>query len=938
MEIEQSFGGVNGGNVVESWQQQLDQRENQLVELHKTEQDILKEANDAIVKFREAIQIAPTFNDQLPMTLQLSEYLDGFIFRLKEVETQQYAITQIGYTDDRIQGRQIVESFRENAKLIELFQQQIITTTNDRNTIANEKNALATNLENTKQLALTAQEQLDTKTKEYNQLSANYMTQITKLNNDLSEVIEKSSKLEPTQQQLALITNEKENLKAQLADVSLRYNNNVESAKQTKETYDNMIARYEADRKNLEEQIKNSATSYEQLRLEANRQILVLQENTQKMVDNEKQLAISQVNAAEDEKKAYFAQLNKLQEEVRQKQSRLTVTETELSFLKSAETEFKKEKDQLTRLLENAQKDRETKEANLLAAQQKAQEEFLRSQSLSNQVKELQNAQLLMLTGTENESAKQQLVIQNEEIEDMRTKLADFQSRLSRAQKEIGDAEQKQKDGLAEIASLKKINDMIRESLENTNESNKKQREVEDKERDRLLSTITTLEQEVDTVKTALRQQSQLITVAQDSETERLRKELENATKKNREDFVKISTLERTIEEKDRAITLSNSSLDQEELEKELLRVETKLKNEEARATQLEIKLVGTQKSINELEELDKQRQALSDTYKRELELSKRRHLEATKEAQKSESEKLDLFNRLNAIDSSLNRIQLYELNNDQIRPLIDKLDVNDTKNSELIQSNKAMRSKLEKDIQHAKALNAMEVFTGTTGYRKIEDSDLQALTKYVLATKFMVGRVVKTLEDSGSNSSTNTTSTTTTISTTTTSKRTPTITLGASALHSLNQFEMIAQTEWLSLNRQLSEPGEYSVEISFSRDMREEFHFKMRDVHLLANPNDTAGGERFFVVDLTSPGDRVIYGLGSMGVADVIYGKGEVDFIVREKKSNTIVKQETLAYEFVPQKNLQYNTKVSARVDSIIIHARYLGTSYVIEDILIRQ
>lgn len=934
------FSGNDGDMQVESWEKQREQREQQLVTLHNAEQQVLKETNQAIVAYRKALGEATSSSDALTMTSQLSAILDGNVNRLTELETQQFTGEQLAYTEETIQRRLLLQSLRDNTQLFYSAQEQLITAITEKNTIANEKNELVAELENNKQLVVYTQSELESKAREYNLANLELVKEITRLNNELGDKVKTSSALIPTQQELALVSRDKENLNIQLKNLMQTYNAEKNSAKQKEEYYTSVVNQLQTEKNQLAETREKELALFQKFQNEANQRIASAEENAKNMSANQKQLALTQVSAIEEDRKQFIAQLNKIQEEARQKESQLIVVQTEFEFLKNRELQLNNEKDQLARLLERAKKDQETQEENLRAAQQKAQQESLQSQSLLTRVKELENAQLLMLTGTENESANQQLALQNEEIEEMRKQLLDFQSRLVRSQQEIGDAERKQKGNLDKIASLEKINESIRESLEKTNESNKKQREDEDRERERLLSTITSLNQEVDIVKKAISQQSQIISISQNEEAETLRKELESARNKNREDFVKISTLERTIQDKDRAIKLSNSNLAQEELEKEVLRVETAFKNEETRAAQLEIKLAGAQKSIKEHEELDKQRQALSDARQKELERTQKKFLEATNDAQKLESEKLDLFKQLTVIDSSLNSIRLYELDNDQIRPLIGKLDVNDMKNSELIRSNKAMRSKIEKDIQHAKALNAMQVFTGAK-YRKVDEPDFLRLDKYVLASKILIDGVIKTLDDrdKSGNSSTSTTSTTTTISTTTTTKRTPTIALGASALHSLNQFEMIAQTEWLSLSRQLSEPGEYSVEIAFGVDGREEFHFLMRDVRLLANPNDTAGGERFFVVDLTSPSDRVIYGLGSMGVADVIYARGEVNIIVREKKSNTIVKQETLAYEFVPQKNLQYNTKVSARVDdSITIHARYLGTSYIIEDILIRQ
>jgi hypothetical protein len=939
MEIVPFFGN-NGDMVVESWEEQRQQREQALIAHHEAEQKVFQETNTTIVEYRKALNNAMSSGDALAVTSQLSDMLEGNINRLMALEMQQYMGEQIAYTEESIQGRVLLQSLRDNTQLFYNAQEQLITAIADKNTIANEKNTLATELENTKQLVLYKEDELKLKTNEYQVASVDLVNQITRLNNELGEVIKTSSALQPTQQQLALVSSEKENLDLQLNNLLQAYNTEQNSAKQKDEYYKGVLSRLETEKNNTANTREKELALFETFRKDALERIANAEENAKKIVTDTKQLALTQVNAIEEDKKQYFAQLNKLQEEVRQKQSELTVVQTQFEFLKNTERQLNTERDELSRLLTRARQDKQTQEANLRAAQQIAQEKSLQSQSLYAKVKELEAASRLALTSVENESVDQQLALQNEEIEKMRQQLIAFQSRLIRAQQEIADAERKDKGNLEKIDSLVKINAAIRETQEKINESNKKQREVEDKERARLLSDITRLTQEVDIVKAGMSKQSQLIAISQNDEEEKLRKELENARNKNRDDVVKITTLERTIQEKERALTLVSSNLDQVELERELLSVETALKNEQTRVTQLEIKLAGAQTRINDDELLNKERQALYDARKKELERAQKRFVEATNDAQKLESQKSELNRQLSNIDNGLNRIQLYELRDDQLRALKMKFDVNDVDNSELIRSTKSIRSQLEDAISHTKSLNAMEVFTGASSYRKVDKSDLHVLGKYVLATKFLLNRAIATTSTTSTTHTTSTTGTTTT----STSKRKPIIALGASALHSLNQFEMIAQAEWLSLNRQLTEPGEYSVEVAFSMDMpdlseHEEFHFLMRDVRLIANPNDTASGERFFVIDLTSPGNRVIYGLGSMGVADVIYGKGSVDIIVREKKNNVIVKEEKLAYEFVPQKNLQYNTKVSAGINnSVSMHARYLGSSYIIEDMLIRQ
>lgn len=932
MEVETY--GVNSG-ATESWEQQLARREEQSAALHKAEQLVLKETNQAIVAYREALNNAASSGDALAMTSLLSGILEGNINRLMALEIQQYTGEQIANTEDSIQGRILLQSLHDNTQLFYSAQEQLITAITDKNTITNDKNALVAELENTKQSALYTQSELESKTNEYKLASVNLVNQITQLHNQLTDVIETSSALQPTQQQLALVSSEKEILRTEHTDLLQAYNAMQNTTKQKDEYYANTLEQLKAEKNNLVETRERELVLFEKFKNDAIQRIAVAEGKAIKMASNEKQLVLSQVSAIDEDRKEYLVELNRVQEEAREKQSKLTIVETKFEFSKNSEAQLKSERDQLSRLLERAKQEKVTQEANLRAAQQKAQEESLRSQSLYNRVNELEAASVLAFTVAENESANQQLVLQIEEIDNLRNQLVTFQSQMTRAQQDIGEAERKQKANLDKIDSLEKINKTVSQSLEETNKRNEKQRDNEDRERSRLLTSITSITQQLDDTKAAMRQQSQIVAIAQNDEAETLRKELENVTKKNRDDLIKISTLTRTIEEKERAIILSNSNLDQEALENELLRIQTALKNEETIVAQLEIKLTGAQTRLSDHEVIDKQSQTLHDARQKELVETQKRFLDATKDAQKLESEKLELVLKLNATNNTVDKISLYEFKEGQFNPLPSKFVITDPENSELIRSNATMRHAIEEAIRYLPILAKMQVFVGgTTGFREMIKVDLYALANYVLMRRSKAERLIKESLKGDSNGGT----------TVITTKRKPVFALGASALHSLNQFEMIAQTEWLSLNRQLTEPGEYSVEVAFSRDMpdfteHEEFHFLMRDVRLLANPNDTAGGERFFVIDLTSPGDRVIYGLGSMGVADVIYGKGSMDIIVREKKSNTVVKQETLAYEFVPQKNLQYNTKVSAGInDSVSMHARYLGTSYIIEDILIRQ
>lgn len=923
----------------ESYSKQLAARNQSMAQIHESVKENIQATQNAIKELSAQFAIESSAQKADALTKALVAKVNTNNDILADLIAQQYGGEQLANLEDSI----LAKALKFNADLFATARQDLYMAIGQKGSLKLERDNLASELEKAQQIASDASRQLELKEKELENTKISLITQNRELNKKYTEAINgNSSALTVTQQEVTLAIAARDDYRTQLEELQRTYNNKLESTRLDKVSHELTIARLTSEKENAITLLKTDLAFSENRLLDTQRLLAKEKKNTEDRLATQKQLALSQVNSFEKEKEEYFANLKKLENKANESQTKLLVLEGKYQLITTNVNQLKYENENLSKRLESAEKKYKNQKDDLLGARERVQEELSKNQLLSQQVTQLQSQlqSQLSILNVGDESINQQLAIRDEEVAELQ-KLVDATKRqLSTTQQEIGEKVREEKASKEIIANLKQLNQTITESIEETNEKYKKQRDTDVADIERLSNAERRLQKEVEDANKIILDQTQFITVSQNDEAVKLRKDLENATKKNREDFFRISTLERIIEENDRAITLSNSKLDQEELERELLRVQTELENEKTRATQLEIKLANTQKRINEHNTLDKELQSRSDALQQELERTQRLFLDATNSASKLAGEKLDLFKQLTAIDSNLNRIQLYELDNDQIRPLIGKLDANDTENSQLIRSNMAMRLKIEKDIQHAKALNAMQVFTGAK-YRKVDEPDFLRLDKYVLASKILIDGVIKTLDDrdKSGNSSTNTTRTTTTISTTTTTKRTPTIALGASALHSLNQFEMIAQTEWLSLSRQLSEPGEYSVEIAFGVDGREEFHFLMRDVRLLANPNDTAGGERFFVVDLTSPSDRVIYGLGSMGVADVIYARGEVNIIVREKKSNTIVKQETLAYEFVPQKNLQYNTKVSARVDdSITIHARYLGTSYIIEDILIRQ
>jgi hypothetical protein len=235
--------------------------------------------------------------------------------------------------------------------------------------------------------------------------------------------------------------------------------------------------------------------------------------------------------------------------------------------------------------------------------------------------------------------------------------------------------------------------------------------------------------------------------------------------------------------------------------------------------------------------------------------------------------------------------------------------------------------------------LEKMQLYVGgEDGFRKVNENALLTLANHVLMPKVTATRFYdQTKEKKSSDVSKS-------FIFTPKSKPKPPLSFGASALHSLNHLEMSAQSEWLGLHRQLTVPGAYDVDIEFRRvldDFTEsrEFHFLMRGVHLLADPNDMASDDRFFLVDLTKPGSRAIFRIGTPGMVDVIRDAGLLNIVVREKKSDKIVKQLAIEYAFEPQKTLRYNTKVSTRLhNDVTIHARFLGSSYMLEDIIIRQ
>jgi len=170
---------------------------------------------------------------------------------------------------------------------------------------------------------------------------------------------------------------------------------------------------------------------------------------------------------------------------------------------------------------------------------------------------------------------------------------------------------------------------------------------------------------------------------------------------------------------------------------------------------------------------------------------------------------------------------------------------------------------------------------------------------------------------------------------------------LGSSAV-ALNHIEALNQLSWQESARHLrSYPGDYQVEIRFSRGKpslgyTEELRFVASNVHLIKDPN-YASDDNYYVIDLTRPDTVNNLHYTSVGtlVLNGIHGHGSLAYRITDKTTDELVKSAIIEnYAVEEDATRPYSTKlVFSPGEDVIFYARDTGRdTYILETILIKQ
>lgn len=909
MEIE----GYNPTNsMAEMAGSQVQQLDQQLV-LNKADQEkVVSELSEVAKGYAEAIAKG---EDRTLLDKQLAEFMQSKIGNLSQLISNERVLDSIRKGENTLFQNLIQQQSQQQQQLLLQNEQQLALVSQQKES---QEQAIMIYKEQVDEYAKRSEAEKQQYEKDKQALAIQNQT----LMNQLQAKIQAETNLSNTEQELAIVSAEKQNLNAQLNDLVSNYNMLQQRSATEVATLQQAFANVENGNKELNNLVQQANAKALEATKKAQAAIKAKEDEIARL--QTAQLALVPYNEVEVKMNELNQQLVIVNEDLSNKTFKLTEAANKLALFEQNNQSLENERTKLQELYRQARDETESIRRDYNAAQLAIQKAELANQTLALQLEGAKNTNELAIVG-DNDT----------EIKQLRTTNNELQLQLTKSQREVGDEKRKLGETKRDIGNRDGIIQSLKQQLDETNKTNETRFDEWEKERDGLKSNIRSLEEEKSRLQVDINAKIKDIERIQQESSNRLLGATTKFEEAKRQLDVEIIRLKTELSTQQNTLALANIDSSTEALRNEMERITNDLSTAQLKVETLELKLkqstVDLEQSLKITQSLQKENADIQGKLVKSLDTERA----LRKESNDNTSRVLDIQNEKMKQEAAIRKIQLFDLSNDEksITNLKELLDASDDNNKNLLRLTFNTRMTVEQALEYRVALKKLPLYVGGEDtFRNVTQGDLMGIANFILMDKGIAQNLAKKAVPKSGESSIFSI------------KRKPVLSLGASALHSLNFLEMAAQAEWRGLSSQLTLPGEYSVDIEFTRVLSDgteskEFHFLLRDVPLLANPNNKESGDQFFLIDLTKPGSRVIFHIGSLGMADVIHNEGILKFVIKDQKNGDIVKEEALSYEFVPQKALQYNAKVSARLnDEVSIHSRYLGGSYILEDIIIRQ